>query len=237
MGIYKVQLAIMAFIIVCMPFLNISTSQAFISNEYVTINGNTINGNMVSFSRPKVVAQYDNVTINARFNSKINFQSVLWQWDICGQKFQFKTTVKTASRQVAFNNAGRCNIKIVAQGLTQDTVIVGSVESTDTKSALNVLPVEIINIKVAGPNSAKVGEVFWLESAVSASSLGNYSAIKWTWDASGACYGSSESWGKTSSKIGQSGTKKGTCTVKTVLTVYYPNKAVKGYSTKNITIN
>lgn len=232
MKFIKIQVAILAIMLVTLPFLGIHEVNA-LGVKYKNTRGNNI-----SLERQEVVAKGDKVMLTAKFFSDMEADSYIWNWDICGTKSTLTTTTWYLTKNYTMKNVSTCVVKVDGQAIYEaetvggeigdGVIIVGSV--TDT---ITVLPSESIVVNISSLSSANVGQLFWLESLYSGPS--GYSVLRWNWKASGACKGSSESYMLTT-KIGETGDKKGTCKMTLNLRVEYPNKVVKGVAVKNITI-
>ncbi len=231
MKFLKIQAVIMALVLVTIPFLGIKDANAYTSyNRAVGYN--------MTLERQSVVGKGDKLSLEAKFFNSQNADSYKWNWNICGTKSTTTTTTWYAKKNFTFKNVGNCVVTVDGQAIyeakmvngqpTDGVIIPGTV--TDT---VNVLPSETVTVNIAGPSSAKVGQTFWLESAYSGAS--NYNKLNWKWSSKGVCKGTSE-WGQPTTKIGETGDSKGTCTKTLNLRVEYPNKVVKGVAVKNISI-
>lgn len=199
----------------------------------------TTRGTNISLSRQEVVAKGDRVRFQASFLDTTEADKYIWNWDVCGKKATTTTTTSYVIRTYLMKKVEGCTVKIDGEayyypddiGTEPGDITITPGTVTD---AINVLPSEEVKINISGPSSAKVGETFWLESSYNGPT--GYSWLNWRWQAQkSACKGSSE-WLKPTTKIGESGDKKGTCIKTLTLRVEYPNKVVKGEATKKITI-
>ena len=232
MRFLKVQTAIMAIMLVTIPFLGIQDAKAFTKWKITYGYG-------ISLERQEVVAKGDKVLLVAKFFDTQNADSYVWNWDICGKKSTTTTTTWYVNKNFTFKNTGSCVVKVDGQAIYDGEMIGnepgdGVIIPGTVSDTVNVLPSETVNISITGPASAKVGQTFWLESAYNGPA--GYNNVRWNWKASDACKGSSES-GQLTTKIGETGDKKGKCTMTLNLRVEYPNKVVKGTAVKSITIN
>jgi len=233
MRFLKIQMAIMAILLVTIPFISIRDVEA--STDWIKINGENI-----SLERQKVVAKGDNVELVGKFYDTQDADSYIWNWDICGKKSTTTTTTWSIHKNFTFKNTGNCVVKLDGQAVYEaemdgnepgDGVIIrGTVSNT-----VNVLPLETVNISIIGPSTATAGQTFWLESAYNGPT--NYNEIIWNWKSSGVCKGTSGVYGVSTIKTGVIVNKKGKCTRTLNLRVEYPNKVVKGTAVKSITIN
>jgi hypothetical protein len=221
MKFLKIQAVILALVLVTIPFLGTIEANAF--TKYKRTEGYNI-----SLERQEVVAKTDKVLLEAKFFNAKDADSYKWNWDICGKKFTTSTSTWYAKKNFTFKNVGTCIVKVDGQAIYDAEIING--EPTDgviipgsVSDSINVLPVENFNVVIYGPSSAKVGQVFWLSSNFT----GGHS-----WRSTGACKGSSSG-----SNIGETGDKKGTCTVTLNVRKELPDKVIKGSTVKNITIN
>lgn len=231
MKLLKIQAAIIALVLITIPFLGINKVEAY-TNYKKTV------GYSISLERPEVVAKGDKVSIEAKFFNAMNADSYTWNWNVCGKKSTTTTNTWYTSKRIPTKKVGNCVISVDGEALYKgqivgseigDGVIVpGSV--TDT---VNILPVENVSVMISGPTTAKVGEIFWLESTYSGPM--NFNVINWKRTSSGVCKGSGESFTATS-KWGKIAKSKGKCSETLNLRVEYANKVVKGTAVQNITI-
>lgn len=233
MKFIKVQAVIMALVLVTIPFLGINEAQAFTKYKRTV-------GYNISLERQEVVAQTDKVLLEAKFFSSQDADSYKWDWDICGKKSTTTTSTWYAKKNFTFKNVGNCVVKVDGQAIynaemingqpTDGVIIPGTVSDT-----VKVLPVQNVTVVVSGPSTAKVGQTFWLESAYTGAT--NFNLITWNWTSKGVCKGTSGSYGKLTTKIGETGDSVGTCTKTLDLRVEFPDKVIKGTGVKNIAIN
>lgn len=226
----KVQVVILAIMLVTISSLGIQGAHAF------GVRYKNTRGTNLSVERQEVVAKGDKVMITGKFFNNLDADSFVWNWDICGTKSIATGTDWFMTKNYTMKNIGTCVVKVDGQAIYDaeniggemgdGVIIMGVVSDTIT-----VLPSETIAVNITGPSSASVGQLFWLEPVASFPT--GYNVLRLTWKASGACKGSSES----TTKIGETGDSKGTCTMKLNLRVEYPNKVLKGVAVKTITIS
>lgn len=227
----KIQAVIMALVLVTIPFLGIKDANAYTSyNRAVGYN--------MTLERQSVVAKGDKVALEAKFTTAKDADSYKWNWDICGVKSTTTTSTWYATKKFAFKNVGNCIVKVEGTAMYDAEIING--QPTDgvwvpgnVSDTIKVLPVQNVTVVISGPSSAKVGQTFWLESAYKGAT--NYNNLNWKWTSKGVCKGTSE-WSYPTTKIGETGDAKGTCTKTLNLRVEYADKVVKGTAVKNISI-
>lgn len=231
MKLLKIQAVILALVLVTIPFLGIKEANAF-TKWKVTYGTN------ISLERQEVVAKSDKVLMEAKFYNDKNADSYKWNWDICGKKSTTTTSTWYTKKNFTFKNVGNCVVKVDGQAIyeakmvngqpTDGVIVPGTVSDT-----VKVLPVENVTVVISGPSTAKVGQTFWLESAYNGAT--NYNNLNWKWTSAGVCKGTSE-WSYPTTKIGETGDAKGTCTKNLNLRVEFADKVVKGSAVKNISI-
>lgn len=230
MNLKKIQVATLAIMLVTIPLFGMQDVSALGVRYKIT------RGNNISLERQEVVAKGDKVMLEAKFFGAMDADSYVWNWDVCGTKSTSTGTNWYASKNYTAKNVGNCVVKVEGQAIYEVESIGGEVGDGviilgDVSDTLTVLPSETIAVNISGPSSASVGQLFWLEPV--ASFPAGYNVIRLNWKASGACKGSSES----TTKIGETGESKGTCTMTLNLRAEYPNKVLKGVAVKSITIN
>lgn len=233
MNLKKIQVATLAIMLVTIPLFGMRDVNALGVRYKIT------RGKNISLERQEVVAKSDKVMLEAKFFGAMDADSYVWNWDVCGTKSTSTGTNWYASKNYNAKNVGNCVVKVEGQAIYEAEIIGGEMGDGvivlgDVSDTVSVLPSETVFVNISSPVSAKVGQLFWLESSYNG--LSGYNVLRWNWKAGGACKGSSES-NMLTTKIGETGDKKGTCTMTLNLRVEYPDKVVKGVAVKSITIN
>lgn len=234
MKMLKIQTLLVAVILLATPLFNLQKVHAFTSVVQV-------NGSNMYLERNQVIAKGDKVAITAKFKDT-KADSYQWEWNICGNKSKKTTKQWYVDISNTFNKVGNCAVIIEGQAIydakkvngqpTGGVIVPGYVKDT-----IKVLPVEKVAFNVTSPTVAKVGERFNVEANYSPKR--GYSYLKWTQSSTGVCKGSSEQWTRTyqsSAKMSVlvKGKKEGFCTNTFALRVEYPDKVLKG-STSRVT--
>lgn len=180
---------------------------------------------------PRYIAETESWELRGTYTGNTNAQlEYNWKWDVCGKKFQQVTGSET-KKKFKFNKPGNCKISLEVFPITpgNDTIQV----LVHDLSIYEV--VDETQLTITGPNTAKVGETFWLKSKGDDSVTPTSIFRDWNWKASGACKGNMNSSAR-DAEVGEKGDKKGKCTMTLTLRAFGSGKAVLREGEKVVTI-